>query len=101
MKLLQENLLKKSLNFIVLFKQLLVDYFEDQKNPLYKYFKDKITKLYLNKDVIKLIVRDVDKNEIDEKMKTLSDSYLRFSEIQTDSYRNIDQNKKTTVNKYK
>lgn len=51
--------------------------------------------------MIKLIVKDVNKNEIDDKMKTLSDSYLRFSEIQTDSYRNIESNKKTTIKKYK
>jgi hypothetical protein len=65
--------------------QRLVEYCEYIKDPLKLYFQEKIETLYLKKDVMRVIIEADNQRvglEEPKKVEILSNSFLKFSEIQ-------------------
>lgn len=60
-----------------------VDFCETFKSPLRKYFREKISNLYLRKEVIKILIKNEKQaNDAIEEIGILGNSFLKFSEIQ-------------------
>ena len=76
-----------------------VDVCETMKSPLRKYFREKISNLYLRKDVIKILIKNEKQaNDAIEEMGILDNSFLKFSEIQGVNFISPEKNDKILNN---
>ena len=62
--------------------QQFMDYCQAIKEPLKIYFQEKLEYLFLNEKICQMLIKENNRAQVNESTEILSNSFLKFSEIQ-------------------